>query len=177
MRTATIVASGVVLGVVAMLATSVRAGTATPRAPLSAGAGAEALAPLGPGRPLARCLRESLFKLRALRDELNLSPDQRQAIANVLQGHKAEIIAAIRSVHEKRKALLQAVRAENVDEQAIRQAAQGMATTIGDAAVVWARARREVLAVLTPEQRQKVERALAEIQNSVEGAMAELGAQ
>ena len=131
--------------------------------------------PLGARGALLNCLRDNVAKALTVWKDLNLTPEQKLAIANILKGHRDEIVAAIKNVHGKRRALTSAVRANEVNEQAIRAAAQNLGTAIGDAAVLRAKIRKEVRAVLTPEQLGKVDAVTAEIEQNVDETVAGLG--
>ena len=86
-------------------------------------------------------------------DQLGATEAQRQAIRTIEQSHDA----ALRGVRERersaRQGLQSAMMAETVDEGAIRARSADVAAVEADAAVLQARVRSEVFAVLTPEQR------------------------
>ena len=126
-------------------------------------------------RPLARCLRETFQRLRDLRTELNLSPEQKQQIGAILKAHRTQIVTVIRDVHQKRRALMDAVRVEQPDERAIRRAARELSDVVADAAVLRAQVRQEVRKVLTPEQRGRADEAIEGIERMWDEAIAELG--
>lgn len=111
----------------------------------------------GPARPLRMFLSGQFGRLLELRSELDLTTEQRNKIRDVITSHKAEIATAIKPVVEKRRALREATLATNVDETAIRAAANDLGRAIGDAAVVGAKVKAEVRAVLTPEQQKKLD--------------------
>jgi Spy/CpxP family protein refolding chaperone len=90
--------------------------------------------------------------LEMLAGELNLTDDQRAQVHQALVGHRAEIAAAIKPLIEKRHALRDAVRAEKPDEPTIKAAAADLGKALGDAAVVAARVRADLVKVLSPEQ-------------------------
>jgi len=130
---------------------------------------------LGVRGPLRKVFRESVSKLRGLKEELNLTPEQKAEIARILKAHREEIVRAVQDVHEKRRALMKEVRSDDYSERAIRRAARDLADAIGDASVLRARIRKEVRAVLTAEQRRKADRVLEDIQRSVDDVMDDLG--
>jgi len=139
------------------------------------GEGDEGRAQLGVRGPLRKVFRESLSKLRGLKEELNLTPEQKAEIARILKAHREEIVRAVQDVHEKRRALMKEVRSDEYSERAIRRAARDLADAIGDASVLRARIRKEVRVVLTAEQRRKADRVLEDIQRSVDDVMDDLG--
>lgn len=124
--------------------------------------------------PLARCFFDNLAALRDLREKLGLTDEQARKTGGIWRNHKTEIIAALKSLNEANKALLAAVRADTVDEAAIKAAAGKMGEAIGTASVLRAQMRQELLGVLTPEQRAKFDAALAEISQNREDAIQEL---
>jgi Spy/CpxP family protein refolding chaperone len=96
-------------------------------------------------------------RLLELRSELDLTTEQRHQVRDILVDHRAEIATAVKPVVEKRRALREATLAANVDETAIRTAANDLGKAIGDAAVIGAKVKAEVRAVLTPEQQKKLD--------------------
>ena len=140
-------------------------------APEGGGAGGPGLFP---GRPLLACLREAISKLRSLKGQLGLSMEQKKEIGAILIRHRGDIADVIRDVHAKRKAVMQAVRAEQVDEAAIRAATRDLSQALGDGAVLRAKVRKEVRAVLNSGQKHLVDEVLAEIEASFDKAVSEL---
>jgi len=128
----------------------------------------------GPGRPLLRCIQGAMAKLKSLRGELNLSPEQKIEVVTILKGYRSDIAKAIRKVHAARKSVMGAVRADKVDQAAIRRAARGLADALGDAAVLRAEVRRDVRAVLDSQQLAKVDAVIAEIEKSVDKTIGDL---
>ena len=103
----------------------------------------------GPGGPLAGLLAvHPELPLAAL----NLTDAQREQVRTILQGHREEGRALATRAHTALEALRKASEG-TVDEGAIGQQGQTLGTVIGEAAVLRARVRSEVLAILTPEQR------------------------
>jgi Spy/CpxP family protein refolding chaperone len=109
-------------------------------------------------------------QIKSLHAELNLSEAQRKAVHETIKAHVPEIAAAIKPVLEAKRALHDAVLADNPGEAAIRNAAADVGSSIGDAAVVMAAIKVEVFknAQLTPEQKQIVMEIKAEIETMVD---------
>ena len=109
-------------------------------------------------RPLGRLLMGRVGRLMTLKSDLNLTSDQKAAIATTLSAHKAEIAKALQPVIEKGRALRAATAADAPDEANIRTLADDLGRAIGDAAVVGAKVRREVKAAaqLTDEQAKRI---------------------
>jgi len=120
-------------------------------------------------------LREPGGHLRALREELDLTPEQKQQIAKILKGCKDALVAAVKDVHAKRQALREAIRADQVDEQKIRDAADALGKSVANAAVLRAQCRHEIFAVLTPEQRTKIEDAVKAAEKRMDEAVDKIG--
>lgn len=92
--------------------------------------------------------------MRGLR-ELDLTEDQRGQLKGVMDSHKAEFKAIGERMMAAREALGDLVTSDAADETAIRAKAAAIAVVEGDAAVLRARVRAEVFALLTPEQQEK----------------------
>lgn len=122
----------------------------------------------GPARPLRMFLSGQFGRLLELRSELDLTTEQRHQVRDILVNHRAEIATAVKPVVEKRRTLREATLAANVDETAIRAAANDLGKAIGDAAVVGAKVKAEVRAVLNPEQQQKLDEFRGESDSAID---------
>lgn len=121
-------------------------------------------------RPLGRLLMGRMGRLMTLKSDLNLTSDQKEAIASTMSAHKAEIAKALQPVVEKGRALREATSADAPDEAKIRSLADDLGKAIGDAAVVGAKVRHEVksAAHLTDEQAKRIADFHAENQAAVD---------
>lgn len=119
-----------------------------------------AAGPLGHGRHLSA---QRVFDRIA--DRLDLSDTQREQARDVLRSHKDGILAAIQQVRSSRAALRRAIDADPIDEGAIRGRAADLGRAEGDAAVLRAQVRAEILPILNEDQKQK----LAAFRTRVEG--------
>jgi Spy/CpxP family protein refolding chaperone len=88
---------------------------------------------------------------------LDLSADQKAQIKTILKSHSAEIQAQMAAGATARRALHDAIKAQSVDEKAIRDAAAKAGQVHADGAVLFAKIRAEVLPVLTADQKQKLQ--------------------
>ncbi len=131
------------------------------------------LPPALAGRPIGRLAHEVLPKLRELRRDLNVQPEQWDAIRGVLKSHDAELRAVGRRLREGHRKVAEAIRAEPLDETAIRAAAADLARNAGDAAVLRARVQREVKPHLTAEQLATLEAFRQQVEQSVDRVLAE----
>ncbi len=92
-----------------------------------------------------------------LADRLDLSDSQRSQVREILKAHRSAILAQLRTQRDARRALHAAVRANPVDEGAIRAKAEDLGRVEGDGAVLLAQIRSEVWTVLNDEQKTRVE--------------------
>lgn len=112
--------------------------------------------------PLGRFVTGRLGRLLVLRSELNVTAEQRDQIRAVVVSHRPEIAATVKTLHQKRATLRDAVLAQEADEAKIRAAADELGKAVGDAAVKAAKLKREVAPILTAEQRERIGQFLAE---------------
>ncbi len=112
--------------------------------------------------PLGRLIMGNFGRVLVLRSELNVTPEQKEKIHQILKSHKAEAAPIAKSLTEKGRALRKAVLADNSDEAAIRKAADELGKAIGDAAVLASKVGGEVKPVLTQEQRERIGKFLRE---------------
>jgi Spy/CpxP family protein refolding chaperone len=111
----------------------------------------------GEGGPLRALMSGQVGRLLTLRSELDLTTEQKESIHKIVESHRQEIRDVIKPVVEKRRALRDATIATTPDEKAIRAAASDLGNALGNAAVLGSKIKAEVVTVLTPEQKQKVD--------------------
>ncbi len=87
-----------------------------------------------------------------LREELNITETQREQFKTLIKENRAELAPVILGVMDKKQALHQAVFAEMPDDAAIRQAAEELGRSLGDAAVAASGVLQEARLILTQEQ-------------------------
>lgn len=90
---------------------------------------------------------------------LDLTEAQRDKIFEIRHAAAPALREKGKAAFEARKALREATRAEQFDEAKVRGAAERLAKAEADVVVERARVRQQVLSVLTPEQRAKLEQA------------------
>ena len=95
---------------------------------------------------------------------IELSDTQREQIRGIVESHKAEFDAAAAKLRDARRAFAEAVQAASIDESAIRSASTAVAGAMADEAILHAKVRTEVQAVLTPEQQEQVKQRRAEME-------------
>jgi protein CpxP len=87
--------------------------------------------------------------------QLDLTDDQREQIRSIREQNRESARAVGQKVMAARKGLRDAAAAETIDEAAIREAANVLATAEAEAAINHARIHAQVWKVLTPEQQAK----------------------
>jgi Spy/CpxP family protein refolding chaperone len=85
---------------------------------------------------------------------LNLSDEQKTQVQAVMQAHAGELQQLAQRIGPAHQAVRQAIETVPVDEQLIRQKSADLAAAEADGAVLRARIRSEIFALLTPEQQQ-----------------------
>jgi protein CpxP len=121
--------------------------------------------PRGPGGPGGRMMGP-LGGLIALHPDLplpglDLTDAQREQVRAIMQNHRDEGRALLQRAQAAADGLQKAT-ATSIDEGAAAQHGQALGGTIADAAVLRARIRTEVFAILTPEQQTEANRILAD---------------
>ena len=111
----------------------------------------------GDGGPLRALMSGQVGRLLTLRSELDLTTEQKESIHKIVESHRQEIRDVMKPVVEKRRALRDATIATNPDEKAIRAAASDLGNALGNAAVLGSKIKAEVVTVMTPEQKQKID--------------------
>lgn len=121
-----------------------------------------------PGVKIAELVRARIGRMVELRGELDVTDQQRSEIREIVKAHRDDVRPKVVSVIEHRRALREAVMAEQPDEAAIRAQADALGEAIGDTAVVISRVTGEARTVLTEEQLRMIEDAMAENEASVD---------
>jgi Spy/CpxP family protein refolding chaperone len=111
---------------------------------------------------------------RHMAKQLDLSADQQTQIRGVFKSHADEIEAQVRAGMNARRALHQAMLAQPVDEQAIRNLALQGGQVHGDTAVLYARIRTEIWPILTADQRDKLTELHGTMKNRGDAALESL---
>jgi Spy/CpxP family protein refolding chaperone len=97
--------------------------------------------------------------------ELELTDAQLEQVKAVMASHRDEQKAIGDRMMTARKALQEAIAADTTDEEAIRAKAAEVGAIEADAAVLQARIRTEIVALLTPEQVKKAKDLRSEKEN------------
>lgn len=138
----------------------------TKRSLLLAGAvsvvlGAGAVWAAGPGMRALHAHRHGAlghFAVRHVIEELELSAEQSAQIKGILRSYRAEFHGIVERLHGVHESVRRSTHADVLDEATLRAQVGAAAEPLGDLAVLHARVRQEIAAVLTPEQRAKAER-------------------
>jgi Spy/CpxP family protein refolding chaperone len=121
--------------------------------------------------PVGRLISGNLGRLLVLRSEMDVTPEQRAEIREVLVGQRSQIAATVKSVRDKRLVLRDAVLADQLDEGKIRAAASELGVALGDAAVKAAKLRDKLAPILSDEQRELIHQFRQERDESIEAFM------
>jgi Spy/CpxP family protein refolding chaperone len=105
--------------------------------------------------------------LRGMR-QLNLTEEQRQQVRDTMQRHRDELKALGAQLRAARQALRTATDAEVVDQGAVRAATSQMAEAQAQGALLRAKIRQEVFALLTPEQQEQAKALRSEFEQRQE---------
>lgn len=125
---------------------------------IAAGAGFVAAGGLFAGRLFASESDHSAPRMFGrLARTLGLTADQKAQIKTILRSHAAEIEAQMTAGAAARHALHDAIKAQPVDESAIRARAAEAGIVHANGAVLFAKIRAEVLPILTTEEKQKLQ--------------------
>ena len=111
----------------------------------------------GPGGPMGM--------LPMLGRQLDLTDAQKDQIKTIADSHKADWKTLAERARTAHGALNQAVTADTIDETLIRQRSAEAAAVDADMAVARARVHAEVLQILTPEQKTKLQSLHTEMKN------------
>ena len=95
--------------------------------------------------------------------DVSLTDAQREQVKAIAESHREDWKALTDRSRTARMALNAAVTADPVDEVLIRQKSSEVAAVDADIAVARARARAEVVRILTPEQKEKVRSQKSEV--------------
>ena len=88
--------------------------------------------------------------------QLGLTDQQKAQVKTILRGYQPTVGPLIKEVVTERRALRDTIRAETIDETAIRAQAAKVAALDSDLAVQRAHVAHDIRAVLTPDQLQKL---------------------
>jgi Spy/CpxP family protein refolding chaperone len=110
--------------------------------------------------------------LRLVR-RVDLTDEQVEKIKEIIKANREKIQTAQKAVAEARKALNETV-AKGADETAIREAATAVGKALGDAAVLRANTTASVIAILTEEQRTKLDELRKEMKERLTNRAAEV---
>ncbi len=97
---------------------------------------------MGPGKHFARMAKE-----------LNLTEDQQKQIKAILESERQKAAPLRKQLAENREQVRKAIEAQPFDESAVRALAAGQNATRVELVVSRARAKSQIFALLTPEQR------------------------
>ena len=115
-----------------------------------------------------------MFRDRIAR-ELNLTPEQKAQIEQIIQSEKPNIRPLVQQLAEHHKQLKALGQDGNFNEAQVRAIAQQQGQTMAELIVVKERIQSRIFAVLTPEQRQKAAQMREQIEQRFKEHMTEGG--
>ena len=99
---------------------------------------------------------------------VQLTDAQREQVRSIMQTHRIELENARKALGEAQRAFAEATRAAAIDEAAIRERSTAVADAMAANAILRARVRAEVHALLTPEQQQELKERTATMQQRMQ---------
>jgi protein CpxP len=87
---------------------------------------------------------------------VQLTEAQREQVRSIMETHRAEFAELRRKLGAAHRAFAEATQADGLDEAAIRTQSTAVASAMADEAILRARVRTQVHALLTAEQQQQV---------------------
>jgi periplasmic protein CpxP/Spy len=99
---------------------------------------------------------------------VQLTDAQREQVRAIMESHREEFENARKAIGEAHRAFAEAGRAATVDESAIRTRSTAVANAMAEDAILRARVRSEVHALLTPEQLQQLNEREATLQKRMQ---------
>lgn len=114
------------------------------------------IAPLSASALEAGCMPPTGQHIKRMGTELGLSSKQKQDIQDVYTKGRARNEPLMNQMATERRALRALIHADTIDEAAIRTQSGKVSAIMADLAVQHAQAARQVRALLTPEQAQKL---------------------
>jgi Spy/CpxP family protein refolding chaperone len=99
-----------------------------------------------------------LARLDRLPAELALTAEQREGVREIMEGARSEMDALAEELDLRRDALHDAIHSETLDESAIRRSSKDLADVQADMAMARARHLTQIMALLSPGQREYMQR-------------------
>jgi periplasmic protein CpxP/Spy len=103
--------------------------------------------------------------------QLGVTDEQKAQLKTILRKYQPTTVPLIQQVVTERRALRDSIRAESIDETAIRAQAAKVASLQADLAVQRAHVAHDIRAVLTPEQLQKLKDMQLNVDARVDGLL------
>ncbi|MCX8091907.1 MAG: Spy/CpxP family protein refolding chaperone [Verrucomicrobiae bacterium] len=113
--------------------------------------------------------------LRRAAEKLALTAEQRAAIKDALVAEKDALKDLLIRLHDARKGLREAIRAQDATEASVRAAAARVAAVEADLAVARLKLHQRISPILTAEQREQVAKWEARLDERIARALARIG--
>ncbi len=95
---------------------------------------------------------------------LDLTDAQREQVRTITQAHRDEMRQIAERVQQAQRAIDEAANGATVDEAGIRARSTELAAALADGAILRGRVHAQIIAVLTPEQQQKLQEQRTQMQ-------------
>jgi protein CpxP len=99
---------------------------------------------------------------------VQLTDAQREQVRSIMQSHRTELDNTRKALGEAHRAFAAATRSATPDEAAVRTQASAVANAMAEEAILRAKIRAEVHALLTPEQQQELKTREANMQKRLQ---------
>jgi protein CpxP len=99
---------------------------------------------------------------------VELTDAQREQVRSIMQSHRSEFDTVSKALRDAHRAFGEATRAATVDEAAVRANSTTLANAMAEEAILRAKVRAEVHALLTPEQQQQLKEREANMQKRLQ---------
>ena len=99
---------------------------------------------------------------------LNLTTEQKDKLKKIREAHKEQLKSLMQKMRESRKAMMKVMTSDNVDEAAIRKQATAAAQAQADMMIAGRKMMEECKAILTPEQKEKLNSKVKEMKERME---------
>jgi periplasmic protein CpxP/Spy len=87
---------------------------------------------------------------------VELTEAQRDQVQSIMESHRTEFTAARQALRDAHRGFAEAAQATSIDEGTLRARSTAVANAMADEAILRAKVRAEVHALLTPEQQQQL---------------------
>lgn len=127
--------------------------------------------------PIGRLFTGQAGRAMVLRSKLNVTDEQRSAIAIIIETHRGELTQTVANIVKHKRALRDVAKDITATEQDIRRVAGELANAMGDAALVGQKMHRDMQGVWTAEQKKLLDTFQLDKREAVDGWLSEIAVQ